>query len=171
MAATPVVPPAPAHTPAPTAGPLLQRGAAGRSRRGAEAEAEASEAQAARTSPQDEDHPQAAAELSAAAGGVSMSTFFWNVHWQCSVAARGSSGACKARASQRFIELAGDVDIAAAVELSNGMSEPVTLIPGRTQVNGPCARGNGGDSVALSFAAGWRVEKSGGGCLRGDWDN
>merc|ERR1719401_1646625 len=170
MAAAPVVVAAPAHTPAPTAGPLLQRGAAGRSRRGAEAEAEASEAQAARTSPQDEDHPQAAGELSAAAGGVSMSTFFWNVHWQCSVAARGSSGACRARAAQRFAELAQGADVVASVELSNGMSDPIGLIPGWTQVNGPCARGNGGDSVALAFAPGWQVESSGGGCLRHDWD-
>jgi len=101
---------------------------------------------------------------------VPVSTFFWNVHWQCSNAARGSSGACKALATQRFRELAQGVDIAAAIELSHGMSQPVELIPGWAQVNGPCARGNGGDSAALAFGPSWRVEASGGGCLRGDWD-
>jgi len=103
-------------------------------------------------------------------GPVMVSTFFWNVHWQCSVAARGSSPACKGRAAQRFQELAQGASIVASVELSNGMSEPLTLIPGWTQVNGPCARGYGGDSVALSFEPGWTVEASGGGCLRHDWD-
>lgn len=38
------------------------------------------------------------------------------------------------------------------------------------KVNGPCARGYGGDSVALSFEPGWTVEASAGGCLRHDWD-
>jgi len=106
----------------------------------------------------------------AAAASAPVSVFFWNVHWQCSNAARGSSGACKALATQRFRELAQGVDIAAAIELSHGMSQPVELIPGWAQVNGPCARGNGGDSAALAFGPSWRVQASGGGCLRGDWD-
>jgi len=101
---------------------------------------------------------------------VPVSTFFWNVHWQCSNAARGSSRRCKDRALRRFQELAQGVDIAASIELSHGMSQPVRLFSGWAQVDGPCKAGHRGDSAALAFAPGWHVAASGGGCLRGDWD-
>jgi len=102
--------------------------------------------------------------------------FFWNVHWQCSVAAQGSSGSCKQRVASRFVQLAleAKAQIVTSIELSNGMSEPVDLVAqglaGWRQVNGPCARGGGGDSAALAFAPGWVVEAGGGGCLRHDYD-
>jgi len=102
---------------------------------------------------------------------LSLKAFFWNVHWQCSVAARGSSQSCRERAAQRFRQLAGEAGAAvvASVELSYGMSQPMPLMPGWAQANGPCPRGDGGDSVALAFAQGWQVEATGGGCLRQDW--
>merc|ERR1712060_119258 len=53
---------------------------------------------------------------------------------------------------------------------SHGMSQPMRLIGGWAQVNGPCRAGGGGDSVALAFRPGWRVQHSGGGCLRHDSD-
>lgn len=107
---------------------------------------------------------------------VPLRAFFWNVHWQCSLASQGSSTACKERAARRFVELAraGGAEVVASIELSHGMHEPVGLaafgLDGWSQVNGPCARGEGGDAVALAFAPGWRLEASGGGCLRHDWD-
>jgi len=107
---------------------------------------------------------------------VPVSTFFWNVHWQCSVAARGATRSCKERMGRRFAELAlgAGAQIVTSIELSNGMSEPVSLsslgLAGWTQVNGPCARGYNGDSAALAFAPGWQVEQGDGGCLRYDWD-
>lgn len=107
---------------------------------------------------------------------VPVSTLFWNVHWECSVAARGASHSCKRRIGQRFVELAkaAEAEVVASVELSDGMSKPASLIyfglNGWTQVDGPCAKGSGGDSAALAFAPSWRVEASGGGCLRYDWD-
>merc|ERR1712137_1314122 len=100
----------------------------------------------------------------------------WNVHWQCSVGARGSSSSCKEKVAGRFVQLVHEANaqIVTSIELSNGMSEPMSLVAlglaGWTQVNGPCARGSGGDSAALAFAPGWIVENSGGGCLRHDYD-
>jgi len=62
----------------------------------------------------------------------------------------------------------------ASIELADSASEPASLIdfglPGWTQVNGPCASSDGGDTAALAFAPGWEVHESGGGCLRHDWD-
>eukprot|EP00933_Yihiella_yeosuensis_P042278 TRINITY_DN3682_c0_g2_i1.p1 TRINITY_DN3682_c0_g2~~TRINITY_DN3682_c0_g2_i1.p1 ORF type:complete len:442 (+),score=57.51 TRINITY_DN3682_c0_g2_i1:160-1485(+) len=104
-------------------------------------------------------------------------TFFWNVHWECSLAARGASSRCKHRVGRRFARLAlqENAQIAASIELSNGMSEPADLVgyglTGWTQVNGPCSHhSGGGDSAALVFAPGWIVQDKGGGCLRDDGD-
>lgn len=107
---------------------------------------------------------------------VPLSTFFWNVHWECSVAAGGASSACKQRIGRRFAELAraSGAQVVASVELSDGMSQPASLpqfgLVGWTQVDGPCRHGDRGDSAALAFAPGWLVQKSGGGCLRDDSD-
>lgn len=109
-------------------------------------------------------------------GDLELSTFFWNVHWECSLAANGASRSCKSRIGSRFAELArqANAQIVASIELSDGPSNPASLaafgLEGWTQVNGPCASGDGGDSAALAFAPGWIVEASGGGCLRWDWD-
>lgn len=108
--------------------------------------------------------------------GVSLSTFFWNVHWECSMAARGASRACKQRVGHRFVELArrSGAEVVASIELSDGASKPASMIgfglKGWTQVDGPCAFGHRGDAAALAFAPGWHVQKSGGGCLRHDGD-
>eukprot|EP00930_Biecheleria_cincta_P046555 TRINITY_DN32110_c0_g1_i1.p1 TRINITY_DN32110_c0_g1~~TRINITY_DN32110_c0_g1_i1.p1 ORF type:complete len:340 (+),score=49.21 TRINITY_DN32110_c0_g1_i1:86-1105(+) len=107
---------------------------------------------------------------------VRVSTFFWNVHWECSMAAGGASKACKQKIGKRFVELAQEAgaSIAASIELADSASSPASLVnfglSGWTQVDGPCKGDNNGDSAALAFAPGWRVEKSGGGCLRDDWD-
>jgi len=105
-----------------------------------------------------------------------LSTFFWNVHWECSMAARGASRSCKRHIGRRFAELAKEskAQIVASVELSDTSSQPASLehfgLTGWTQVNGPCASGDGGDAAALAFAPDWVVQQSGGGCLRHDWD-
>jgi len=107
---------------------------------------------------------------------VHLSTFFWNVHWECSMAARGASHSCKRNIGRRFAELAREsrAEIVAAIELSDTSSQPASLVDfglsGWTQVNGPCASGDGGDAAALAFAPEWVVQSSGGGCLRHDWD-
>jgi len=107
---------------------------------------------------------------------VPLRTFFWNVHWECSLAARGAKGTCKHRIGRRFAELAREsrADIVASVELSDGNSRPASLskfgLSGWTQVDGPCRKGSGGDAAALAFAPGWHVERSDGGCLRTDYD-
>jgi len=107
---------------------------------------------------------------------VPLQTFFWNVHWECSLAANGAKGTCKHRIGRRFTELAREAgaEIVASVELSDGNSRPSSLpyfgLAGWTQVDGPCKYGHQGDAAALAFAPSWRVEKSGGGCLRTDSD-
>jgi len=107
---------------------------------------------------------------------VHVTTFFWNVHWQCSVGAQGSSGSCKDKIGHRFVQLAKEANaqIVTSIELSHGMSQPVSLVDlglsGWTQVDGPCQKDGRGDSAALAFAPGWQVQKSGGGCLRHDYD-
>lgn len=107
---------------------------------------------------------------------VRLSTFFWNVHWECSMAARGASKACKRKIGKRFVKLAQETgaSIAASIELADSASFPASLVKfglsGWTQVDGPCKGYDNGDSAALAFAPGWRVEKSGGGCLRHDGD-
>lgn len=103
-------------------------------------------------------------------------TFFWNVHWECSLAAHGAKGTCKRRIGRRFAELAraAQADVVASVELSEGSSRPSSLVgfglAGWTQVDGPCAHGSRGDAAALAFSPRWRVEGSDGGCLRTDSD-
>jgi len=107
---------------------------------------------------------------------LQLSTFFWNVHWECSMAARGASHSCKRNIGRRFAELAKQsrAGVVASVELSDTSSQPASLagfgLEGWTQVNGPCASGDGGDAAALAFAPDWVVQSSGGGCLRHDWD-
>mmetsp|Transcript_11878 Transcript_11878/g.38186 ORF Transcript_11878/g.38186 Transcript_11878/m.38186 type:complete len:323 (-) Transcript_11878:99-1067(-) len=66
---------------------------------------------------------------STASSSLTVSTFMCNVHWQCSVAARGSSADCKRKVTKRFVELAQEAaaSMVASIELSNGMSEPVHL--------------------------------------------
>jgi len=151
-------------SPSPASATLLRRGLAARNTTNATGELA------------DRNTTNATGEGVAAVAPVHIPTFFWNVHWQCSVAAQGATGACKAAVAQRFGELARSVDaqIVTSIELSNGMSEPVPFgemgLEGWTQVSGPCARGYNGDSAALAFAPGWQVENSGGGCLRHDWD-
>mmetsp|Transcript_42658 Transcript_42658/g.91503 ORF Transcript_42658/g.91503 Transcript_42658/m.91503 type:complete len:382 (+) Transcript_42658:194-1339(+) len=107
----------------------------------------------------------------------SVTAFFWNVHWQCSNAARGAKWTCKDKAKSKFVELAKQeqASIVGSVELSHGMSTPVQLndaggLEGWTQINGPCKWGDHGDSAALAFAPGWEVQDSHGGCLRWDAD-
>jgi len=118
----------------------------------------------------------AGSQNSSAGSELTLSTFFWNVHWECSNAARGASTNCKTQVALRFAKLARDfgAEIVASVELSDGMSQPVKLpsygLSGWTQVDGPCQKGSGGDSSALAFAPGWNVLSSGGGCLRHDSD-
>jgi len=108
--------------------------------------------------------------------GWTLPVFFWNVHWECSLAARGASHNCKRKIGHRFVELAhaSKAEVVASVELSDTASRPASLsafgLRGWTQVNGPCKRGHGGDAAALAFAPGWVVEKSDGGCLRKDYD-
>jgi hypothetical protein len=115
-------------------------------------------------------------DLGSLNGLVPLSTFFWNVHWECSMAARGASDACKHRVGRRFASLAhaAGAEVVASIELSDGSSKPASLpgfgLKGWTQVDGPCAHGFRGDSAALAFAPGWQVQKSGGGCLRHDSD-
>lgn len=115
-------------------------------------------------------------ETSAAGPCFPLKTFFWNVHWECSLSANGASRACKQQIGQRFAQLAtqSGAQIVASIELSNGMSQPASLVDyglyGWTQVNGPCSRGSNGDAAALAFAPGWKVLTSGGGCLRSDYD-
>jgi hypothetical protein len=110
------------------------------------------------------------------AASVPLQTFFWNVHWECSLSARGAKATCKHRIGRRFAQLAleAKAEVVASVELSDGNSKPASLssfgLPGWTQVDGLCKHGNGGDAAALAFAPTWRVEKSGGGCLRTDYD-
>lgn len=109
-------------------------------------------------------------------GAVKLSAFFWNVHWECSAAARGATGNCKQRIGERFAELAkeADADVVASIELADSASQPAEIskygLPGWKQVDGPCNVGQGGDTAALAFAPGWEVEKGGGGCLRTDYD-
>jgi len=109
-------------------------------------------------------------------GDLVLSTFFWNVHWECSLGANGANRACKQRIGQRFVELAraSEAQVVASIELEDDMTHPSSLINfglwGWTQVNGPCAWGDHGDVAALAFAPGWEVQNSGGGCLRNDWD-
>lgn len=93
------------------------------------------------------------------------------------MAARGASQACKQKIGKRFVQLVREAgaSVAASIELADSASSPASLVKfglsGWTQVDGSCVgHGNGGDSAALAFAPGWRVEKSGGGCLRHDWD-
>mmetsp|Transcript_130545 Transcript_130545/g.325695 ORF Transcript_130545/g.325695 Transcript_130545/m.325695 type:complete len:311 (-) Transcript_130545:379-1311(-) len=107
---------------------------------------------------------------------VNVSAFVWNIHWQCSVAAQGSSSSCKEKMGERLVELVNesDAEIVTVIELSNNMSDPVNLVAlgldGWTHVDGPCATEGRGDALALAFAPGWTVQKSGGGCLRHDCD-
>jgi len=116
------------------------------------------------------------ASTSASSGApLYVPTFFWNVHWQCSLGLQGSGADCKRKAGDRFVQLAraAKAQIVVSIELSDGESQPVSLIglglAGWSQVNGPCRNGHG-DSAALAFSPGWRVEASGGGCLRLDSD-
>lgn len=122
------------------------------------------------------DEPAGTNGLNALADYVHVPTFFWNVHWQCSAGAQGSTASCKEKMGNRFIQLTRETNaqIVASIELSNSKSESVSLVglglTGWTQVNGPCAHGGGGDAAALAFAPGWAVQNSGGGCLRHDGD-
>jgi len=108
--------------------------------------------------------------------GWTLPVFFWNVHWECSLAARGASHHCKNKCGHRFAELAqaSKAEIVASVELSDTNDRPASLpafgLSGWTQVDGPCKHGYRGDAAALAFAPGWVVEKSDGGCLRKDSD-
>lgn len=92
------------------------------------------------------------------------------------MAARGAKPTCKHRIGRRFAQLAleAKAQVVASVELSDSNSRPSSLpsfgLRGWTQVDGPCKHGRGGDAAALAFAPMWRVEKSGGGCLRTDGD-
>lgn len=68
-----------------------------------------------------------------------------------------------------------NAEVVASIELSESPSRPANLVNfglgGWKQVDGSCAHEWGfGDSAALAFAPGWRVAKSGGGCLRHDGD-
>jgi len=111
-------------------------------------------------------------------GPLEVTTLFWNVHWQCSVAASGASGACKDRAASALVDLVrgAKARIVATVELSDGMSSPVDLstrgLDDWAHAGGSCEPpgGGGGDSAALAFAPEWQVLSSGGGCLRSDFD-
>jgi len=128
-----------------------------------------------------EDVAAAMALSQASSGGsASVPTFVWNVHWQCSLAKQGASEACKERMAGRFVQLAkhSGAQIAAAIELSHGWSNPMSLsaagLSGWSQVDGSCSHDlfgkPHGDAAALAFAPGWKVQKGGGGCLRHDMD-
>jgi len=115
--------------------------------------------------------------LAKAEAVVPVSAFFWNVHWECSMGARGASKTCKHEIGSRFRELAAaaGAEIVASVELEDSPHKPASFAQFGfhrwTQVDGPCRRGwNNGDAAALAFAPGWRVQKSSGGCLRKDYD-
>jgi len=133
--------------------------------------------QAARTGVTIMQGPPAPAPVPVSVYLVPLSTFFWNVHWECSLAANGASSACKETVGRKFVELARTTgaSIVASIELSDTTSNPASFeyfgLAGWTQVNGPCvADGGFGDSAALGFAPGWQVERSSGGCLRADAD-
>jgi len=108
-----------------------------------------------------------------------VSTFFWNVHWECSVGqAAGSHPDCKEKVGKRFVELASQTgaDIVFSCMLADSRTKPSQLkdfglAEGWTQVDGPCVKPNGGgDTTALAFGPGWHVDASGAGCLRHDHD-
>jgi len=106
-----------------------------------------------------------------------LTTFFWNVHYECSLAIGGASTSCKQRVGSRFAELAqqSNAEVVAAIELSDSPHLPANLtnfgLSGWTQADGSCAHAWGfGDAVALAFAPGWQVVRSDGGCLRHDGD-
>jgi len=112
-------------------------------------------------------------------GSVKVSTFFWNVHWECSVGeAAGSHPDCKEKVGKRFVELASQAgaDIVFSCMLADSRTKPSQLkdfglAEGWTQVDGPCVTPyGGGDTTALAFGPGWRVDASGAGCLRHDHD-
>lgn len=108
--------------------------------------------------------------------GWTLPVFFWNVHWECSVAAYGATDACKGKIGRRFVELAqaSKAEVVVSIELEDAMDRPASLpgfgLSGWTQVDGPCKHGYRGDAAALAFAPDWVVEKSAGGCLRKDSD-
>mmetsp|Transcript_63670 Transcript_63670/g.176566 ORF Transcript_63670/g.176566 Transcript_63670/m.176566 type:complete len:433 (-) Transcript_63670:279-1577(-) len=109
---------------------------------------------------------------------VTLTTLHWNVHWQCSRAREGSSSTCRSKAGKRLAQLQNKTGahVVAAIELARNSGVPLNLsafgLKGWAQVNGQCVGFNPDlwDSVALAFAPGWKVEKSGGGCLNGKSD-
>jgi len=109
---------------------------------------------------------------------VPLSAFFWNVHWECSMGARGASKDCKSHIGRRFRELAtaSQADVVTSIELADSASRPTRLkrfgFDGWTQVDGPCKKSRfNGDAAALALAPGWTVQGSAGGCLRRDSDS
>uniref|UniRef100_A0A7S2NUB0 Endonuclease/exonuclease/phosphatase domain-containing protein n=1 Tax=Zooxanthella nutricula TaxID=1333877 RepID=A0A7S2NUB0_9DINO len=116
-------------------------------------------------------------------GSVKVSTFFWNVHWECSVGqAAGSHPDCKEKVGKRFVELASQTgaDIVFSVMLADAQNVPSKLksfglAEGWTQVDGTCYYEGDDkqfdwDVTALAFGPAWTVIKSGGGCLLPYWD-
>lgn len=112
---------------------------------------------------------------------VSMPTLWWNSHYQCSegISGKCSSSAtpgCSQKAKEAFVDLVktAEAKVAAAIELfpSAEDTQPYDFteagLDGFTQVSdGYCDKGAYPDQIALLFAPGWAVEKSGGGCLGG----
>jgi len=79
---------------------------------------------------------------------------------------------CKENVGKRFVELAEQTgaDIVFSCMLADNLTTPSQLkdfglAEGWTQVDGPCDKPAWrGDTTALAFGPGWRVDKSGAGC-------